>query len=380
MIIAIDGYEANVERRVGIGRFAYEMLRHMYEIVKRRTDGGEGLSFRIYLPSAPRTDMPPVTNWWQYRVIPVPKLWTFVGLPFALLRDRPRADVIFSPTHYIPRWTGITKVMAIMDLSYMHFPDLFRTRDLHQLREWTKYSVRHAAKIFTISEFSRNAIMETYRVPAQRILVTYPGLTMDKLQKRLTKGALQKKYGLSARYILSVGTLQPRKNFEKLIEAFALLGGNVKDTSLVIIGKKGWLYDEILAAPKKYGVEDRVQFLDFVPDEDLPSFYSEADCFVLPSLYEGFGLPVLEAMAYRCPVVVSKSSSLPEIAGDAGIYVDPDSAASIEQGLEKALRERTLASGKNRMEEGVRQVAKFTWEKAAREALEALVTVGGGKS
>jgi glycosyltransferase involved in cell wall biosynthesis len=177
-------------------------------------------------------------------------------------------------------------------------------------------------------------------------------------------------------YILSVGTIQPRKNYAKLIEAFSLFikenRQKFSDLKLVIIGKKGWLYEPILAAPKKYGIEDRVQFLDFVPDSALPSYYKNALCFALPSLYEGFGLPVLEAMAYKCPVVVSNVSSLPEIAGRAGIYVDPTDATDIAQGLLTAVRQRNLIQGKNRVSTGVAQAGKFTWEKAAKETLEAL--------
>jgi glycosyltransferase involved in cell wall biosynthesis len=177
-------------------------------------------------------------------------------------------------------------------------------------------------------------------------------------------------------YILSVGTLQPRKNYVKLIEAFALFLKENKqkfsDLKLVIIGKKGWLYEPILAAPKKYGVEDRVKFLDFVPDADLPGFYAHALCFALPSLYEGFGLPVLEAMAYKCPVVVSNVSSLPEIAGTAGIYVDPNSVESIAKGLLTAVRQRNLIQGKTRVTAGVAQTKKFTWEKAAKQTLAVL--------
>ena len=177
-------------------------------------------------------------------------------------------------------------------------------------------------------------------------------------------------------YILSVGTLQPRKNYTRLIEAFSLfLKANKQkfsDLQLLIIGKKGWLYEDILAAPKKFGVGDRVKFLDFVPDSELPSFYQHALCFALPSLYEGFGLPVLEAMAYKCPVVVSNVSSLPEIAGEAGIYVDPASAESIAQGLLTAVRQRNLIQGKQRISTGLAQMKKFTWEKAARQTLDVL--------
>ncbi len=383
MIIAVDGYEANVPKRVGIGRYAYEILKHMFEDFKAQSTKHKAqskTSFRIYLPSKPLPDMPEETDWWQYRVIPLSKLWTFIGLPIALWQDRPQADVVFSPTHYIPRFITIPRVMAIMDLSYLEFPQMFRPKDLHQLVHWTAYSVRHAAGILTISEFSKGAIMKAYGVPKDRVVVTYPGMrTISNIKDQ--KSNIQSKYQISKNYILSVGTLQPRKNYGRLIEAFSLLirsllskGDSSNDLQLVIVGKKGWLYEEILKAPRQFGVEDRVKFLEFVPDADLPDLYRNAFCFALASLYEGFGLPVLEALVNRCPVVVSRVSSLPEIAGNAGIYVDPNDVASIVQGFTKALEE-TKEERQHRVEEGIRQAEKFSWQKAAKQTLAILAEV-----
>ncbi|MBI5619968.1 glycosyltransferase family 4 protein [Candidatus Gottesmanbacteria bacterium] len=383
MVIAIDGYEANVPKRVGIGRYAYEILKHMFQNFKIQNSKFKiqnEIQFRIYLPNPPLNDMPQETEWWQYRVVRLRSFWTFTGLPLALWLDRPRADVIFSPTHYVPRFITIPRVMSVMDLSYLEYPQMFRAKDLHQLVYWTAYSVRHAAKILTISEFSTGAIMKAYGVPKDRIAVTYPGISMNsKLKTQNSK--LFDKYGILKQYILSVGTLQPRKNYSRLIEAFSRLVKQEKgfdDVELVIVGKKGWLYEEILKAPRQFGVADRVKFLEFVPDADLPDLYRHALCFALPSLYEGFGLPVLEAMANGCPVVVSSASSLPEIAGDAGIYVDPNDVASIIQGLLKGLRE-TKEERKHRTEEGLRQAEKFSWQKAARETLAILQDVAKQK-
>lgn len=377
MHIAIDGYEANVTPRVGIGRYAYEILLHLHEKVK---SGYKNFQFTIYLPSKPLSDMPMETEWWHYEVVRPSKLWTFIGLPLALMRAHPRPDVVFSPTHYIPRFVSFPRVMAIMDVSYLSYPELFRPKDLHQLVHWTKYSARHAAHIFTISDNSRRAIIKAYRVPETKVTVTYPGFSMDTTTKPAYKEALQKKYSISSHYILSVGTLQPRKNFVRLVEAFSLFLKENKQKfdaiDLVIVGKKGWLYEEILAAPLVYGVSDRVKFLDFVPDFDLPGLYHHALCFALPSLYEGFGLPVLEAMAYECPVVVSNVSSLPEIAGKAGIYVDSENVASIKDGLLTAVRQRNLVQGKARIKQGKEQVKEFTWEDAARKTLTVLEEVG----
>lgn len=359
MKIAIDGYEANVGDRVGIGRYAYEILRNIARISKDQC--------RIYLPNAPLADMPNEGKRWTYKVAWPKKLWTFVGLPLALTLDHPRPDVIFSPTHYVPRWVTIPKVMAIMDVSYLEYPQMFRPRDFHQLVNWTAYSVANARAILTISEFSKRAIIKAYGVPEKRVVVTYPGLTMPNTKNRSNP---------LGDYILSVGTLQPRKNFVRLIEAFSLIAPKYPNMTLIIVGKKGWMYEEILASPKRYGVENNVKFLDFVPDDDLPALYKKAKVFVLASLYEGFGLPVLEAMSYGCSVVVSNVSSLPEIAGEAGVYVDPEDVESIAKGLIDALEGKLRDK---RQEAAKVQVAKFTWEKAAKQTLEVLEKVGRGK-
>lgn len=340
MKIAIDGYEANTKNRVGIGRYAYEILIGLEKIAKKH-------DVTVFLPSKPLSDMPP----WQYSVIGPKRFWTFIGLPWALAKQN--FDVVFSPTHYIPRFVSTPRVMSIMDMSFLEYSELFRKKDLYQLVNWTRYGARHAKRILTISEFSKNAIINAYGVPKERVVVTYPGLNMETVKKQSTY----------KNYILSVGTLQPRKNYIRLIEAFSKLDS---DLTLIIVGKKGWMYEEILAAPLKYGVASRVKFLDYVPDEDLPGLYQGARCFALPSLYEGFGLPVLEAMAQNCPVVVSNISSLPEIAGNEGIYIDPMDVDSIVHGMKEGLKVLHKSSS---------QVKKFRWEKAAKQTLEVLENI-----
>lgn len=376
MILAIDGYEANVKNRVGIGRYAFEILTHMYAQLTRDHTNVE---VRVYLPQSPRNDLPAETAWWKYRVRGSSALWTFIGLPIALGLDTPRADIVFSPTHYVPRFTAIPRTMAVMDTSYLVYPEMFKKRDLYQLVHWTRYGVHHTDRIFTISEFSKNAIIKAYKVPEEKVVVTYPGFSTPTHMPSVSIEDLSKKYDISHHYILSVGTLQPRKNYVRLMEAFGkFLASNKQkfgEIQLVIVGKKGWLYEQILEAPQKLGLSDKVKFLQFVPDSDLPSLYAHALCFALPSLYEGFGLPVLEAMAYKCPVVVSNSSSLPEIAGKAGVYVDPKDVESIKAGLLTAVRQRNLMQGRQRIAYGANQVKLFTWDKAAKQTLEVLVEV-----
>ena len=370
MILAIDGYEANAGVRVGIGRFAFELIDR---IAKRQHANDAAFDeVRVYVPGKVASHMPRESASFRYRMVNPKQFWTFIGLPLAVTLDRPVADVIFSPTHYIPRFVATSRVMAIMDVSYLTYPTLFRSQDLYKLVHWTAYSVRHAAKIITISEFSKHAIIDTYHVPASDVVVAYPALP-DSVSQDVMAKSTDSSISVPKRYILSVGTLQPRKNFTRLIEALSLLPD--KEISLVIVGKKGWLYDDILSAPQKFGLEERVQFLNFVPDSALPQLYKHAVCFALPSLYEGFGLTVLEAMSHDIPVVVSKTSSLPEIAGDAGIYVDPEDAASIAAGLIQAITEE----GKTRIDRvklGKDRVKDFTWDKAAEKVMAVLTEVG----
>lgn len=369
MILAIDGYEANAALRVGVGRYAVELLTHLQKRLEEKKSAID--SVRVYVPQPVKPHMPKKTKTWSYVRLSPKIFWTFWALPRALRYAIPKADIVFSPTHYIPRFTRIPKVMAIMDLSYLSYPELFRKQDLHKLVHWTAYSVRHASAIITISEWSKNAIIKAYNVPKSNVMVAYPAMPST-----LPKSTImtKKPKGISGDYILSVGTLQPRKNYVRLIEAFSQLKEH--DITLYIVGKRGWLYDEILDAPKKYGVSSRVKFLDYVTDSELAALYTHAVCFVLPSLYEGFGFPVLEAMSYGTQVVVSDTTSLPEIAGDAGIYVDPKSATSIAKGIDTALREYGKAAGKKRILQGKARAKTFTWEKSADAVLDVIEKIG----
>jgi glycosyltransferase involved in cell wall biosynthesis len=257
-----------------------------------------------------------------------------------------------------------------MDLSYIHFPQLFTKHDLYQLINWTKYSAKQAKKIFTISNFSRDDIIKTYKKKPEDVVTTYLGI-----KEAENMDELEKKFKIAKPYILFVGTIQPRKNIAKLIEAISLLKN--KEIKLVIVGKKGWLWEEILATPEKFKVSDRVKFLDFVGNEDLPSLYKNAECFVLPSLYEGFGLPVLEAMQFGCPTVISNVSSLPEVGGDASVYFDPQSADDMSEKIDKVVGDEKLRA--EMTEKGYNQVKKFSWEKTAKETLKVLEELGNAR-
>lgn len=371
MLIGIDANEANVARRVGIGEYAFELLWQFSRYQK------SDIRFQIYLKDPPLSHMPEQTQGWKYVLVKPGTLWTQIGLPLYLYMHLPRPDVFFTPSHYAPRMSPVPTVISIMDLSYIHFPELFAKKDLYQLQNWTKYSAKHATKVFTISQASKNDILHEYQKASEDVIVTYPGIRAGSYIQRTTNmKELEKKFGIKGNYILFVGTLQPRKNIARLIEAFGLVVQHkgTKDVELVIVGKKGWLYDDILQAPRKFAVEEKVKFLDFVSDEDLPGLYQHALCYVLPSLYEGFGLPVLEAMQYGTPVITSNVSSLPEAGGDAAVYVDPTNTKDIASKIQTVITDKNLRADMSK--KGFEHIKKFSWEKAAKQTLEVLEEVG----
>ena len=372
--IGIDGNEANVQDRVGIGEYAFQLLSYFEKISQNTTE----YQFYVYLKHKPGADLPPARKGWKYIVIKPERLWTQIGLPFFLYTHKNDLDVFFSPTHYAPRFSPIPTVVSVMDVSYLHFPETFAKKDLYQLETWTRYSVKNAQKVFTISTASKNDIMKFYNKKNNDVIVTHLGIkAIDTDITKKSMEEIQKKYNLSKNYFLFVGTLQPRKNITRLIEAFALLKNKYSEITLVIVGRKGWKYDEIIEAPTKYNVTDSVLFLDFVPDEDLPSLYANAIAYVLPSLYEGFGLPVLEAMEYDCPVITSNISSLPESVGEAALSVNPANVTDISDIMETLLSDEELR--KNLIKKGHEQIKKFSWEKTAKETLAVLEAVAQNK-
>lgn len=373
MLIGIDGNEANTIRpdinaRVGVNQYAFGLLHALYKIDKKNT-------YQIYLSSPPKDDLPKERDNWEYRVFGPAKFWTQWRLPLELFFKKPRPDVFFSPNHYAPRFSPIPTVVSIMDLGFYRFPEQFKKKDLWQLKSWTEYSFKKAAHILAISESTKKDIATYYGVRPEKITVTYPGYDKEKFKYQISNIKIREtkeRYGIKGEYLLFLGVLKPSKNLEGLLEAFKILTSHksqVTSYQLVIAGSKGWLYEEIFAKVKSFGLTDRVIFTDFVPDEDVPALMAGARAFVLPSFWEGFGIPVVEAMAVGTPVVVSDVGSLPEIVGDAGVIVNPYDLNSMAEGLQKviSLPENRYNRFKARV---VRRAAGFDWLDTARRTLE----------
>lgn len=381
MRIWIDGYEANVAQRLGSSQVAFELLKGFEKLDHKN-------EFTILLPELPRSDLPKERKGWNYKILKPKRLWTKIALPLALYSAKQKPDLFFSPTHYIPRFSPSTvkRIVTIFDLSFLHFPEMFTKKDLWQLTNWTKFSAENADQIIAISKFSKNDICQQYHVSKDVATVAYPGFDRKVFRpvKDLVKiEKIKEKYGTGDSYIIYIGTIQPRKNLQRLIEAFARLAGGkypLEKINLVVVGKtsgegkQGWMYEDILKAPKDLGIEDRVSFLGFVPTADLPFLLSGATAFVLPSLWEGFGIPAVEAMATGVPVVVSNVSSLPEVVGKSGLLVDPYSVDQIEQAMRLIITDKKL--GRKYSKKGIIQSKKFSWNKMAKMTLKVFEKIG----
>jgi glycosyltransferase involved in cell wall biosynthesis len=274
-------------------------------------------------------------------------------------------------------------VVSIHDLSFEHLPETFHRRSRIQLRLTVRRSARRAAKILTLSEHTRRDIIDTYGIEPSRITaipLAAPG-HFNPVEDNRELQRVRHNYGIEGQYILSVGSIQPRKNLARLVQAYAHVRASLRDKhaetelpKLVLVGKRGWLYDETLRTLEKTSVADSVILTGYVPESDLPALYSGAVCFVYPSYFEGFGLPPLEAMKCGVPVIVGNQTSLPEVVGDAGLTVDPFDVRSIAEAIEKLLNDSVLrrelsVKGRSRAE-------TFNWRKTAQQTLEIYQQVG----
>ncbi len=335
MLIGIDGNEANNKDRVGIGQFAFGVISALEKTDKKN-------SYLIYLKAPPVEDLPKERPRWKYLVFGPKKYWTQFALPLKLFTQKEKLAVFYSPSHYAPRFSPVPTVISLMDLWHHRHPEQFDKKDLYQLTKWEGYSVKKAKHIITISEFSKREIVDIYKLSENRITVAYPGFTnfqfsilnfKSNFNSKILK--VKNKYGIKGDYLLYLGTLQPKKNIEGLIRAFALLViKHQSPITLVIAGKKGWLYEKIFELVKELKLENKVIFNGFVGEEEKPFLLAGAKLFVFPSLYEGFGLPVLEAMQCGVPVLASRVTSIPELGVDAVHYADPYDPVDIADGLQ----------------------------------------------
>ncbi len=272
-------------------------------------------------------------------------------------------QLMHSMAFVTPLLSTCPAVITVYDLSFLHYPERFPALQRFYLSSQTRRSCRRARRIITISESSRQDVHRFFGVALNQIDVVVPGV--DPVYRPLTAATVasfRQKHGLG-RFILHVGTLQPRKNIPVLLQAMARLEN--PEVKLVLVGGKGWLYDDIFQQVQALGLAERVIFTGYVPDDELPLWYNAAELLVFPSVYEGFGMPVIEAMACGTPVIAANSSSIPEAVGEAGLLFEPADLETLVKQMTAVLTDTNL---KNKLSEaGLTHAQTFSWERAGRE-------------
>ncbi|MBN1177582.1 MAG: glycosyltransferase family 4 protein [Anaerolineae bacterium] len=379
MRIGID-VTAAVRQRAGIGRYTRELVRAVltlpsddfYTLFAATGKLGDGNCELLSALGISQFAVP--NSQFAIRTVPLSdewlaRLWHRARLPLPVEAITGRLDLFYSPDFVLPPTLPRTRtLLTVHDLSFLHYPDHFVPKLVQYLSRVVPRSVARADRVLADSEATRRDLIALLDVPPEKVALLYSGVDacFRPQSEPGERERLAEHHGLDARpYILSVGTLQPRKNYVGLIRAFARL--ERRDVQLVIAGGRGWLYEDVLAEAARHA--DRVAVLGFVDDAELPALYRGAALFAFPSFYEGFGLPVLEAMACGTPVVCSNASSVPEVAGDAALLVDPHDEDALAAALARALDDEALRAGM--VERGLAQAARFSWERAARQLVEA---------
>lgn len=297
-------------------------------------------------------------------------------LAWTLGRAARRAGVGTLHTQYFaPAGYRGPLVLTVHDLGFLHVPESFPLSHRLVMRACIPPSLRRAERILTVSDFSRRDLIARYRVPPEKILITplaagahFGPLDPEEVAKVLAR------YGIEPGYLFSVGRLNRRKNLGRLLQAHARLQAAGRRVPLVIAGKPDHGAGDLIRATRRGG-DAGVRWMGLIPEEDLPAFYAGASCFVYPSLFEGFGLPLLEAMQSGCPVVASDRTACPEVVGDAGVVVDAGRTDAIAEGIERVLADRGLRE--ELRARGLARSRRFTWEETARRTLAVYREVGG---
>jgi len=366
MRIAIDARMGHT--RVGMGVYVRGLISHLGAIDKEN-------EYFVIVQKGKEADFVPeqdnFSKWGtsiSYENHFTRDLWEQAYLPLKL--HKAKIDVYHGPNYVLPILGDTGMVLTAYDMISFATPEWYKRISRFRVQRLLKMSVKRAHKIITGSENSKRDIIKILGVPKEKVRVVYIGV--DDIYKPVNDkhqlDSAKVRYKIAGRFILHVGSLSPRKNIPQLIDAYNRLPAEIlEEYQLVIVGKRSWKADEIFAKVKQLRLEDKVVFTGFVEDRDLPLLMNRAALLALPSLYEGFGIPPLEAMACGTPVVASNTSSIPEVVGNAALLFDPYNVEEMADAMHRALTDEQLRS--DLRQKGFERVKQFSWERAARETL-----------
>lgn len=363
MVVYLD-VSAAVHRRAGLGRYAESLTRALvaldpdrYALFYNRERGIEPLPGLERLPARTVT-----LGYKPWRML----VWLGQLARVGFDRLLPGAALFHATEHLLIPLRSVPTVLTVHDLIFRHLPEHHKPLNRRYLNLTMPLYCRRAGHIIAVSDCTRRDLLAAYGLPPEKVTVVHEAADPYFCpQSPETIATVRARYGLPERYLLSVGTIEPRKNLTRLLAAFEILRAEGLTDAWVIAGKRGWLYEGFFAALERSPARRAVLFPGYVADKDLPALYAGAQALAFPSLYEGFGLPALEALACGTPVVASNSSSIPEVGSDAALYFDPTDTEAMIESLRRVLCDDALRE--EMRARGLVQAARFSWERAAFE-------------
>ena len=394
MKIGIDASRANEKNRTGTEWYSYYLIQEFKKIAPKN------LELILYTKEKLRDDLKELPDNFESRVLKWPPkfLWTQIRLSLEMLFHKP--DILYVPSHTIPIIHPKNTVTTIHDIGFEKFKQLYSTKEIgykqsilkkiirilvkiftlgkysnteYDYHRWAvRFALKHAKTIFTVSQFTKKEIQEVFEAKNKNIKVIYSGYDKNKYNthQNLEKtNSILKKYNITKPFLLFIGRLEEKKNIRGLIEAFGILNEKYPQTNikLLLIGQPGLNFDKVFEIAKKYNIEKQLITPGWISNDETPNIMSAAEIFIFPSFYEGFGIPVLEAMSCGTPVITSKAASLPEVGGDAAYYIDPNKPEEIAAAINKILTDKHIY--KILRKKGLENANKFSWKKCARETL-----------
>jgi glycosyltransferase involved in cell wall biosynthesis len=354
----------------GIGRYTGGLVQALARLDRQN----EYVLFVAGRPSGPLLELSSAHPNFHLKAAPLSDrffniIWQRLRLPLPVEAFSGPLDIFHSPDFVLPPLRRARAILTVHDLSFMRVPQCADPALRAYLSQAVPRSISRADHVLADSQSTRRDLIELLAVPADKITVVPAGVgdNFRRVTDEERLAYVRRRYELTPRFILGLSTLEPRKNFVGLIRAFARLSASGYAGDLVIAGGRGWMYEPIFAEVEQQKLAGRVHFPGFVADADLPALYTLADLLAFPSFYEGFGLPVLEAMACGTPVICADNSSLPEVAGEAALMVGAGDTEALVEGIRRLLADEELR--RQLVQRGLAQVKNFTWQGAARKLL-----------
>lgn len=371
MIIGIDASRAFVKNKTGIEEYSYQVIKHLREFLKAQ-------QVILYLDS--RVNKKEYINfdlpvYWKIKFLRAPKFWTQFRLSIEMLFRGP--DILFVPAHTVPLIHPKNTIVTIHGLEYEFCPKAYSPFERMYMRWSIRKSCQWASQVIAVSENTKKDLIKLYGVPNKKIRVIYEGYSNDNLQfsifsfQKNSKSKNTEYEILNTKYLLFIGRLEERKNICGIVEAFEMLKRKYNIShKLILVGKFGYGGEKIKNKINSSEYKNDIILTGYVSEEDKFYLMANADAFLFPTFYEGFGLPILEAQSVGVPVVTSNISSMPEVAGSGAVFIDPQNSEEISQAVYQLISEESYKN--DIIEKGFDNVKRFSWEKCAEEAAEIL--------